>query len=852
MKRSLFIALAATLYLLVSCMAEIDQTANDAQSSAHGPNVVFQALTEGPASPETKVYADENMKVLWNADDRISIFNMTTYNYQYAFTGDDGDTAGDFEEMSTSGFITGQPVDYVYAAYPYSKSNKLSNSGVFTMVLPSEQAYKEHSFGIGANSMVAITDGSFLAFKNVGGYLSLRLYGDNVSVSKITIQGNNGEKIAGKGSIDIPFGGTPTVTMDAVATDAISIVCDPAVKIGDTSDNYTDFWFVIPPVTFEKGFTITVTDDMGGVFEKSTSKSFTVSRNTLDWMSALKVVPNYDNVKVQFEDANFKAYCVKNFDRDGDGEISYAEALLVTEITCYWKSIQSLSGIEYFSNLTYLYCYSNQLTSLDVSKNTALTYLDCYSNQLTSLDVCNNTALTELYCDSNQLTSLDVSNNTALIRMKCGYNQLTSLDVSSNTALNYLDCAGNQLTSLDVSNNTALATLRCSSNQLTSLDVSNNTALTQMECGYNQLTSLDVSSNTALTGLGCYSNQLTSLNVSNNTALTYLYCDSNQLTSLDVSNNTALTGLYCGSNQLTSLGISNNTALTGLDCSYNQLTKLDVSSNIALYYMDCAGNQLTSVDVSNITSLATLRCSSNQLTSLDVRSNTALTVLQCSSNQLTNVDVSNNTALTDLYCGNNPLNTIFVNECQQFETLQKPDDAEMVTVYPIEETLNHLYSGTTEFIDAVNSVNACGMSKNDSVRLVESIACFARARKELHPHHLQSYDPETYDLFTYCKGIDASGQPILASVKFSELSYNQLSHHQYDYIVDDSGNLVCQNCFKSITTQLFNSVIGSHFFDDSLVQPITDSETEFNAENYRAFCGAYRYVVNPASIIPLN
>ena len=70
MKRSLFIALAATLYLLVSCMAEIDQTVNDAQSSAHGPNVVFQALTEGPASPETKVYADENMKVLWNAADR--------------------------------------------------------------------------------------------------------------------------------------------------------------------------------------------------------------------------------------------------------------------------------------------------------------------------------------------------------------------------------------------------------------------------------------------------------------------------------------------------------------------------------------------------------------------------------------------------------------------------------------------------------------------------------------------------------------------------------------------------------------------------------------------------------------
>lgn len=42
--------------------------------------------------------------------------------------------------------------------------------------------------------MTAITDDYFFAFKNVGGYLSLRLYGDNVSVSRITIKGNNGEK----------------------------------------------------------------------------------------------------------------------------------------------------------------------------------------------------------------------------------------------------------------------------------------------------------------------------------------------------------------------------------------------------------------------------------------------------------------------------------------------------------------------------------------------------------------------------------------------------------------------------------------------------------------------------------
>ncbi len=117
-----------------------------------------------------------------------------------------------------------------------------------------------------------------------------------------------------------------------------------------------------------------------------------------------------------------------------------------------------------FSALTDLLCYSNQLESLDVSKNTALTYLDCYNNQLMSLDVSKNSALTHLLCYSNHLESLDVSENTALTYLACSDNQLKSLDVSKNTALTYLDCEKNQLTSLDVTNCTELTTIYANSN----------------------------------------------------------------------------------------------------------------------------------------------------------------------------------------------------------------------------------------------------------------------------------------------------------------------------------------------------------------------------------------------------
>ena len=143
--------------MLGSCTTAIDQGISG-YSREDGSRIRrFHATTEENA-PSTKVYADENMKVLW-----------------YAFTGDDGDTAGDFEDVTPSGFHTGTEVDCITAVYPYSKSNKMNNEGGLTMELPSEQSYKAHSFGIGANAMIAVTEGDFLAFKNVGGYISLRL-----------------------------------------------------------------------------------------------------------------------------------------------------------------------------------------------------------------------------------------------------------------------------------------------------------------------------------------------------------------------------------------------------------------------------------------------------------------------------------------------------------------------------------------------------------------------------------------------------------------------------------------------------------------------------------------------------
>ena len=146
----------------------------------------------------------------------------------------------------------------------------------------------------------------------------------------------------------------------------------------------------------------------------------------------------------------------------------------ITSIELNFKNISDLTGIEDFSALTILECKGNQLTSLDVSQNTALTELRCSSNyELTSLNVSGAIALAELICMGNQLTNLDVSNSFYLTHLVIVSNQLTTLDLNNNTALIVLECGGNQLTTLDVGNNINLEYLDCHTNQLSSLNVRN-------------------------------------------------------------------------------------------------------------------------------------------------------------------------------------------------------------------------------------------------------------------------------------------------------------------------------------------------------------------------------------------
>ena len=251
--------------------------------------MIYYASFEQPTDEGTRVYANEELLLRWTADDRVSIFGKNTYNQQYKFLGETGDNSGGFNKVDGAEYVTGNPISHTVSVYPYRAATKITEDEVITVTLPAEQHYAENTFGLGANTMVSVSEDNFLQYKTIGGFLVLKLYGEGVSVSSITLKGNNGEKLAGKASISMPLDGTPSAVMAEDATTTITLTCETSVQLGKTAEESTQFWFVLPPVTFEDGFTLTVTNSAGESFEKTTTKSFSLSRNSLSRMSALKV-----------------------------------------------------------------------------------------------------------------------------------------------------------------------------------------------------------------------------------------------------------------------------------------------------------------------------------------------------------------------------------------------------------------------------------------------------------------------------------------------------------------------------------------------------------------------------------
>lgn len=374
--------LAALCVLAVSCAKEQLQKPEAAEQT---PDITAYTGADTRASVVTA--EDGTHAIVWNPGDSISVFNLSEANQLYVLRGEGGTTHGTFAYKS--GFSLGYPLSSVYCIYPYDRMNAADEDFLYVQI-PGKQEFTPGSFDPKANVMVgAALPGNDIAFKNVGGYLLLQLYGENAKVKSISVKSNGGERLVGPAMVSINPGADPVIVeeqmvikpievllrgsvekvpMSIFGSNTVTLTAQDSVAVGATAAEATTFWFVVLPQELEEGFTVKV-NWTAGIQTQTLESPITFERSTICRMEAFELDPEKsDNTLIQFKDDRVRAFLVEqDVDTDGDDEISMDEAAAVTSLEGIFYTntyeqyttydFTSFDELQYFTGITELPAY---------------------------------------------------------------------------------------------------------------------------------------------------------------------------------------------------------------------------------------------------------------------------------------------------------------------------------------------------------------------------------------------------------------------------------------------------------------------------------------------------------------
>ena len=293
-----------TLFALVGCdnKDEFDRIVSNNPEASELPQTLHATIVNEEEAQDTlqsRTYLNDKKKVVWHKGDEISFFVNNTHG-RYKSAGQDGEEHVTFDRVSETTVSVANPPLYSLAVYPYDETitcERENNQDKLHVTYPATQTYAANSFAKGTNLMVSagtIPNGADnnLRFRNACGYLVLKLYGHNTKVKTVTLSSRTGnEKISGAGTIVAKSNAVPVTTMGDDASPTVSLNCgDQGVALGADAAHATEFWFMLPPVTFEGGIKVVVTDVNGITYTKETTNAITVARNSIKPMAPFQFV----------------------------------------------------------------------------------------------------------------------------------------------------------------------------------------------------------------------------------------------------------------------------------------------------------------------------------------------------------------------------------------------------------------------------------------------------------------------------------------------------------------------------------------------------------------------------------
>lgn len=386
-----YIIFCLSLLLLSLAGCKQDELQSSHQSDIRLTSV--KATTSAAVKSRTQLSGNA---VIWEQSDAIGIFsNATAEAVRYDLTEIQGDEARFESETGVSG-------EEFYAFYPYSAQSAVEGTKI-SYRLTDGQDYRTGSFDTGDCPMVAKSTHSDFRFLQTCGIIRLRLTG-TMAVSSIRLQGNNGEALAGDGTIDIASD-APVFTIDGSGDKLTAIQLRASAHVQLSESGVTEFYFVVAPQTFTQGITVDITGSVNGkeqTIRKQTQKSITVTRSVISSFAAVDTDAELEPEGLTDRDVLIALYDATN----GDNWTNHTNWCTNAPLSEWYGVTLDYSQ----ERVQYIHLsYNNLVGSIpeEIGNLTELYTLDLSGNTLTGeipSSIDNMHILGYLYLNNNQLT----------------------------------------------------------------------------------------------------------------------------------------------------------------------------------------------------------------------------------------------------------------------------------------------------------------------------------------------------------------------------------------------------------------------------------------------------------------
>lgn len=266
--------LVAAILTLVSCSSENGEIVADNETNKL---MTFTATQEGDAVNTKTALSSDGNTIIWQTNDKISIFDGKG-NQAFALKTGAGTNSATFEG-------TASEAETYTAIYPYQHNATLSVGEVTNVTLPATQKAIEGGFDPTAALMMAQSINTSLQFKNVVGYVKVK---PNFACSKIVLRsGSASEYLAGTGTLTYN-NDVPTLDFTTSNSKSHSITLE-----GPISSGY-NYYIAVPATTLTAGWTISfTTSDGSNVYTRKSKKDITFTRNKVINLGDFKTEGKY-------------------------------------------------------------------------------------------------------------------------------------------------------------------------------------------------------------------------------------------------------------------------------------------------------------------------------------------------------------------------------------------------------------------------------------------------------------------------------------------------------------------------------------------------------------------------------